>query len=160
MPRPSDSRLDRALPPRDRSRETSPADTPAEAARRPATILLVDDDPAVREGLRRVLINEGWEVVTAASGAEALEEIDHREPGLLITDLCMNQVDGWDLLFHERLQRPGLPVFVITALAPYFVAGADSFATEFFQKPIDLEALLRAIARCLGPQTRVDSAGS
>ena len=115
-----------------------------------ATILLVDDDRAVRESLGRVLAAEGWRVVSAASGAEALECLSKQAPDLMITDLRMADVSGWDLLFHENIQRPNLPIFVITALPPPEVAGANYFAAEFFAKPLDLDALVAAIRRHLG----------
>lgn len=114
------------------------------------TILLVDDDRAVRESLRRVLVTEGWRVVSAASGEEALERLAERQPDLMITDLRMAEVSGWDLLFHENINRPNLPVFVISALPPHEAGGADHFAAEFFQKPLDLDALMLAIRRRLG----------
>ncbi len=117
---------------------------------RGSTILLVDDDPAVREALRRVLATGGWQIICASSGDEALEYLQTHEPDLLITDLSMAAVSGWDLLFHENLSRPDLPVFVITALPLASVGGADRFADEFFQKPIDLDALLAAVARYIG----------
>ena len=67
----------------------------------------------------------------------------------MITDLCMIGVNGWDLLFHEKLQRPNLPIFVITALPLTSVGGADRFATDFFQKPLDLDNFVAAIRRRL-----------
>lgn len=114
-----------------------------------STILLVDDDPAVLKSLGRVLATEGWRVVTAANGEEALERLAERQPDLIITDLRMAGISGWDLLFHENMQRPNLPIFVITALPPASVGGADHFAAEFFQKPLDLDALVTAIRRRL-----------
>jgi two-component system, response regulator, stage 0 sporulation protein F len=113
------------------------------------SILLVDDDSAVREGLRRVLATEGWQVVAAKNGEEALEYLQEHEPDLIITDLCMAEVSGWDLLFHEKIQRPHLPIFVITALSHQETNGAAHFAMKFFQKPIDLDALLAAVRCCL-----------
>jgi two-component system response regulator GlrR len=114
-----------------------------------STILLVDDDPAVLKSLGRVLATEGWRVVTAANGEKALERLAERQPDLIITDLRMAGISGWDLLFHENMQRPNLPIFVITALPPAAVGGADHFAAEFFQKPLDLDALVTAIHRRL-----------
>jgi two-component system, NtrC family, response regulator GlrR len=113
-------------------------------------ILLVDDDPSVLTSLGRVLATEGWKVVTAANGEEALERLAEHQPDLMITDLRMGDVSGWDLLFHENMQRPNLPIFVITALPPPAVGGADHFAAEFFQKPLDIDALVAAIRRRLG----------
>lgn len=124
---------------------TTPGSVPSDS-----TILLVDDDPAVLEGLRRVLLAEGWNIVATGSGEGALEYLQSHQPDLMITDLSIGEVSGWDILFHEKLQRPNLPVFVITALPIATVGGADSFAHEFFQKPLDLDALIAAIHRYLG----------
>jgi DNA-binding NtrC family response regulator len=132
----------------------SVAQTPRCLSTKP-TILLVDDDPAVRESLGRVLATEGWRVVSAANGQEALERLTEQQPDLMITDLCMANISGWDLLFHENMQRPSLPIFVITALPPTSVAGADHFAAEFFQKPLDLDALVAAIRSRLGDSRSV-----
>jgi two-component system response regulator MprA len=122
-----------------------------------STILLVDDDPAVREGLRRVLMSGGWEIISAAGGEEALEYLQAHQPDLMITDLSMAAVSGWDLLFHENLQRPDLPIFVITALPLTSTGGADRFAHEFFQKPIDLDALLAAVRHYIGAPRGADA---
>jgi DNA-binding NtrC family response regulator len=124
---------------------------PASPPKHPTpTILLIDDDPSVCEALSRVLRLEGWRVVTALSGEQALDKLEGAKPSLLITDLCMAQVSGWDILFHEKLQRPGLPIFVITALARSDVREADTFATEFFQKPVDPDALIAAVRQYIG----------
>jgi DNA-binding NtrC family response regulator len=114
-----------------------------------ATVLLVDDDSAVRTSLQRALALEGWRIMVATDGENALEQLVTLQPDLLITDLCMAAVSGWDILFHENLQRPTLPIFVISALPPSAFAGADHFATAFFQKPLDLDALVAAIHRQL-----------
>jgi DNA-binding NtrC family response regulator len=114
------------------------------------TILLVDDDRAVRESLSRVFVDQQLHVIAASGGEEALRLIAQNEPDLMITDLCMTGVDGWDLLVRENRLRPDLPIFVITALPAKETCGADQFATEFFQKPLDLDALLAAVRHHLG----------
>jgi len=111
---------------------------------------LVDDDKSVRESLGRVFDKEGWQTVVAANGEEALEHLASRLPDLMITDLGMDGINGWDLLIHEGLQRPEMPVFVITGLGRDSIEGADLLATEFFPKPLDLEALVGAVRRRLG----------
>lgn len=127
---------------------------PAVAKRRRAErtkplILLVDDDSAVRESLRRAFQNDEWEIVTASSGEAALDSLGKRLPDLVITDLRMAGVNGWDLLFHEMMERPHLPIFVISALPPEDTGGADRIATRFFQKPIDIEKMAEAIRETL-----------
>ncbi len=132
--------------------KTRPAGPTARIACRPApaaTVLLVDDDAAVRSSLQRVLALEGWQIAVATDGENALDQLATLQPDLLITDLCMAAVSGWDILFHESLQRPTLPIFVISALPASAFAGADRFATAFFQKPLDLDALVAAIHRQL-----------
>ena len=109
------------------------------------TILLVDDDFSVREGLQRVLASEGLDVVTAASGEDALQQLATLRPALVITDLCMRAVSGWDLVFHYHLHEAGLPFFVITALSRREAGGVDALANRFFQKPLNVEALLVAV---------------
>ena len=128
------------------TRQNHPATTPATLRRTAGpTILLVDDDFSVRESLQRVLTSEGLDVVTAASGEDALKQLATLRPGLVITDLCMRAVSGWDLVFHYHLHEAGLPFFVITALSRREAGGVDTLAKRFFQKPLNLEALLTAV---------------
>lgn len=116
----------------------------------PSEILLIDDDPSVRESLQRVLTTEGLHVIAAAGGRDALEYLSEKRPALIITDLCMAPLTGWDLMLHLGNHHPELPIFVVTALPPRSTGGADLIAAKFFQKPIDLDALLAAIRRQLG----------
>jgi DNA-binding NtrC family response regulator len=133
------------------SRSFRPENLPALVRpREKPAILLVDDDQAVCDALERMLSLDGWRVISAQSGEQALLFLQAFTPSLLITDLCMTRINGWDLLFHERLQRPGLPIFVITALPPKLTLDAERFATAFFSKPVDPEALLAAVRRHLG----------
>ena len=128
------------------TRQNRPATTPATLRRTAGpTILLVDDDLSVREGLQRVLASEGLDVVTAASGEDAIQQLATLRPALVITDLCMRAVSGWDLVFHYHLHEAGLPFFVITALSRQEAGGVDAIANRFFQKPLNLEALLAAV---------------
>lgn len=104
-------------------------------------ILLVDDDTAVRQSLSRALAQNDWEIITANNGAMALFQLGKRMPDLLISDLRMAGVSGWDLLFHEMIEHPKLPIFIISALPPEETCGADRIATRFFQKPIDIKTI-------------------
>ena len=99
-------------------------------------ILVVDDDPALRELLRRTLEREGYAVVEAADGRSALARIEERVPGLILLDLMMPHMNGFELLTELRA-RPewrGIPVVVVTAkdltpedeAAPQWSRGAAS----------------------------------
>jgi CheY-like chemotaxis protein len=140
-------RLPTAVSPRPTTtRPKLPATTPATLrCTGGSTILLVDDDFSVRESLQRVLASEGFDVVTAASGEDALLQLATLRPALVITDLCMRSVSGWDLVFHYHLHEAGLPFFVITALSRREAGGVDTIANRFFQKPLNLDALLGAV---------------
>ncbi len=117
------------LLPRWPARLASSATTPG--TQKTPSVLLVDDDSAVRESLRRMLSTEDLMVTTAAGGAEAMRAIELHEPDLLITDLCMASTDGWDLIVRENRLRPAIPIFVITALPARETGGADQLAKQF-----------------------------
>ena len=85
--------------------------------RRERSVLVVDDDADLRELLRRALEREGWAVLEAADGRAALEQLDKRAPGLILLDLLMPRMDGFELLAELRA-RPAwrdTPVVVMTA---------------------------------------------
>jgi two-component system nitrogen regulation response regulator GlnG len=111
------------------------------------TVLLIDDDRAVRESLSRALAAERFDVVTAAGCKDALDRIQEQVPDLVITDLRMAPLTGWDLMLHLRNQHPELPIFVVSAVPAKAAGGADQMATRFFQKPVDIDALIMAIRR-------------
>lgn len=113
-------------------------------------LLIVDDDSAVLESLRRVFVQEGMRVTAVRSGEEAIEQLEHMHPDLIITDLRMGAVSGWDLVFHHHLQNSGLPFFVVTGLSLKEAGGVEKFAVRYFQKPLDLEELLQAVRDHVG----------
>src|ERR671925_509944 len=116
-------------------------------------ILVVDDERAVRDSLRRALELEGYQVELAADGQEALDRLDaNGEPDALILDILMPRVDGLEVC--RRLRRDGrrLPVLMLTArdAVQDRVAGLDAGADDYVTKPFALEELvarLRALLR-------------
>ena len=81
------------------------------------SVLVVDDDPAIRDVLSNVLIDDGWRVATAADGKAALEAIEHERPTAMVLDLMMPHLDGFEVLQTVRAQPAtrDLPVVVVTA---------------------------------------------
>jgi len=119
-------------------------------------ILVVDDERAVRESLRRALELEGYEIELAADGNEALYRLEvTEEPDAVILDVLMPGVDGLEVC--RRLRRAGskLPVLMLTARTEVDdrVAGLDAGADDYVTKPFALEELLarmRALLRRTG----------
>ena len=115
-------------------------------------ILVVDDERAVRESLRRALELEGYEIELAADGREALERLEaDSQPDALILDVLMPGVDGLEVC--RRLRRTGsrLPVLMLTArdAVENRVAGLDAGADDYLTKPFALEELLARIRALL-----------
>ncbi|MGH3103628.1 MAG: response regulator transcription factor [Gaiellaceae bacterium] len=121
-------------------------------------ILVVDDDAAVRESLRRALQLEGYDVELARDGAEALSrlESDGVEPDAVVLDVLMPHVDGLEVCRRLRSGGNRLPVLMLTARDEVAdrVAGLDAGADDYVVKPFALEELLarvRALLRRLTP---------
>jgi two-component system response regulator MprA len=116
-------------------------------------ILVVDDDAAVREALRRALQLEGYEIELAADGAEALDrlKLDSAEPDALVLDVSMPRLDGLEVC--RRLRRGGsrVPVLMLTARDEVAdrVAGLDAGADDYVVKPFALEELLARLRALL-----------
>jgi two-component system, OmpR family, response regulator MprA len=116
-------------------------------------ILVVDDEPAVRESLRRALELEGYEVDLAADGEEALARLEQRDqPDALILDILMPRMDGLEVCRKLRLEGDEVPVLMLTARAEIDsrVAGLDAGADDYLPKPFalaELLARLRALLR-------------
>ena len=121
-------------------------------------ILVVDDEPAVRDALRRALQLEGYDVELAGDGAEALDRIA-AENGIdaVLLDVSMPRLDGLEACRRLRSDGNSLPVLMLTARDEVTdrVAGLDAGADDYVVKPFALEELLarlRALLRRLGPQ--------
>src|SRR5438876_9204774 len=102
-------------------------------------IMVVDDEPAVRESLRRALQLEGYDVELAADGAEALHRLDRNgaEPDALVLDVLMPNVDGLEVCRRQRRRGSSVPVLMLTARDEIAdrVAGLDAGADDYVVKP-------------------------
>jgi two-component system, OmpR family, response regulator MprA len=121
-------------------------------------ILVVDDERAVRESLRRALELEGYEIELAADGSEALYRLEgSKEPDAMILDVLMPGVDGLEVCRRLRGSGSKLPVLMLTARTQVEdrVAGLDAGADDYVTKPFALEELLarvRALLRRTGDE--------
>jgi two-component system, NtrC family, response regulator HydG len=114
-------------------------------------ILVVDDEATARNGLAKLLQQEGYQVDVAADGVEALASISDNAPGLVITDLKMPNMDGMALL--KQLHERGIEVPTIVATAfdevSTAVAAMRAGAEDYLTKPVDFDALLLLVERTL-----------
>jgi CheY-like chemotaxis protein len=110
-------------------------------------ILVVDDDPEVLTALSETLEAEGYAVRGARDGIEALEVIRECRPELIITDLLMPTMTGFELLgaLHDDPELATIPTLIITAARGPVAQQQTRGAQAIFPKPLDLDRLLRAI---------------
>jgi two-component system chemotaxis response regulator CheY len=118
-------------------------------------ILVVDDDEAIRELIAIVLSDEGYGVQTARHGAEALDLIDLDPPDLILLDMRMPVMDGWQFSRTYR-QRSSLraPIVAHTAGRDSLDAAAQIAAADYLAKPFELERLLDVVARLIGQRAQ------
>jgi two-component system response regulator MprA len=114
-------------------------------------ILVVDDEPAVRDSLRRALTLEGYEVDLAADGAEALARLSTSPPEIVLLDVLMPRVDGLEVARRVRAAGNRVPILMLTAREQVSdrVAGLDAGADDYVVKPFALEELLARIRALL-----------
>src|ERR1051326_9004683 len=112
-------------------------------------VLIVDDEPAIREVLEMILQEWGYEVRLASDGAEAKDLVESYDPEIVISDVVMPQLSGLDLLRCLKAGNPNRPVILVTAHASIDLAveSMKQGAQDFITKPMDypkLRAILKA----------------
>ncbi|NNH72224.1 response regulator transcription factor [Nocardia uniformis] len=123
-----------------------------------AAVLVVEDDPNVRSTLDQLLRFEGYRVLLAANGLDALELLERDRPDMAVVDVVMPELDGLSLCRLLRRRGDRLPILVLTARHQVGdrVAGLDAGADDFLSKPFATEELLarlRALLRRSAPDT-------
>jgi CheY-like chemotaxis protein len=114
----------------------------------PNTILLVDDDPDVREALALLLARNGFDVRTARHGLDGLRKLqEEAPPAAIIVDLNMPVMDGWDFL---QQCPPGIPVIVLSGMDDRQRTEAHPDVAAVLQKPVSIETLVRTLAPLVG----------
>ncbi|MET8456366.1 response regulator transcription factor [Streptomyces parvulus] len=129
----------------------------------PRTVLLAEDDRAIRHALERALTLEGYRVTAVADGAEALAEAHRGRPDVLVLDVMMPGVDGLQVCRELRAEGDATPILMLTALVETAdrIAGLDAGADDYVVKPFDVEevfARLRALLRRTDRTERTDPA--
>jgi two-component system response regulator MprA len=118
-------------------------------------ILVVDDDRAVRESLRRSLQFNGYQVDLATDGQQAIESVNTSRPDAMVLDVMMPRVDGLEVCRRLRGTGDDLPILVLTARDTVSdrVAGLDAGADDYLPKPFALEELLARLRALLRRRT-------
>ena len=118
----------------------------------PITVLVVDDHAHAREVISRLLEAEGYKVVIATNGNEAIEMLDRNDGiGAVVTDVTMPDMTGVELAYHVKDHHPGLPIAIVSGdigeLERSVIARAG---VPFLKKPVHAEALYAAIREAIG----------
>ena len=121
-------------------------------------ILIVEDDLSILMGLKDNLISEGYKVSTATNGTEGLKMALKNNIGLLILDIMLPGLNGFEICKKVKVEKPLLPVIMLTARSSEMdtIAGLDYGADDYITKPFSLSELLariRAIIRRSYPTT-------
>ncbi|GHE07072.1 response regulator transcription factor [Klenkia taihuensis] len=131
---------------------TAPSDQLARPDGSPLRVLVVDDEPSIVELLHLALRYEGWDVTTAADGAEALRAARETRPDAVLLDVMLPDMDGLQVLARLRADLPHVPVIFLTAkdAVEDRVAGLAAGGDDYVTKPFVLEevtARLRSLVR-------------
>jgi two-component system chemotaxis response regulator CheY len=128
----------------------APKDDAAATQAKAPLVLVVDDDPEIRDLCDMLLERAGYQPMTAASGEEAVSILEQTTPALIVLDLNMPGMDGWSVAAlvrkHERTAR--IPILVLTGLTQNVEnAARRAGATAFCLKPIDAKRFVKEVKR-------------
>jgi DNA-binding response OmpR family regulator len=120
-------------------------------------ILIVEDEPAMVQGLRDNFEYEGYEVISAGDGVEGLERALADKPDLVVLDVMMPRMSGLDVCKQLKSKRPGIPIIMLTARGQEIdkVVGLELGADDYVTKPFSIRELMarvKAVLRRVAPQ--------
>jgi len=113
------------------------------------TVLVVDDDAAVRDSMKKVLESAGFEVLLAGDGEEAVKEAKPGQIDLLLLDIGLPIRNGWDAFAQITAANPCLPIIIITGHSDQYPVASAAGASAFMEKPLDATQLLATIQELL-----------
>lgn len=122
---------------------------PPERVPAAARILLVDDDPVVRDSLKDALQGEGYFVIPAENGQHALDLADNAPVDLVLLDLNMPVKNGWDTFEQLTYRHPLLPIIVTTARPNQLFTAINAGVGALLEKPMDIPVLLQTMQKLL-----------
>ncbi len=116
----------------------------------PKTVLTIDDDAAITELLAMLLRTHGYEVITANNGDEGVKAIEEKNPHIVILDLMMPDVDGWQVCKNVR-KFSNVPIVILSAIDdPSMIASAlDAGADDYLVKPVSSSILIAHLNRLI-----------
>jgi DNA-binding NtrC family response regulator len=121
-------------------------------------VLLVDDDPSVVAALGAALISEGYDVIQAFNGREAIRHFyTHPDIAIVLLDLCMPVKGGWDTFERITGINPLLPIIIITARSDQYTVADAAGVGALMEKPLDVQTLLETMQKLLAepPEKRL-----
>src|SRR5262245_37826113 len=114
---------------------------------RAARVLVVEDDDSIRELVEVILSGAGYEVLTASDGAAALQVVGSAPPDLVLLDMRMPIMDGWEFARQYRARpEPHAPIVVLTAARDAAERAAEIHANGYLGKPFDVGELLTLVS--------------
>ena len=126
------------------------ASTRVRSTNRPAKrILLVDDDSTVRDSLNDVLLSEGYLVIPAENGQQALDLASKSSVDLVLLDLNMPVKNGWDTFEQFTREHPLIPIIIVTARPNQLFTAINAGVGALLEKPMDIPMLLRTMEKLL-----------
>ncbi len=108
-------------------------------------VLVVDDDAAVRQSVRKVLEGAGYEVAAASDGEEAVVQFVPEQFDLVLLDLNLPRRNGWDVFERLTTRYPFVPVIIITGMPNQYRPALAAGASALLEKPVDVPALLKTM---------------
>jgi DNA-binding NtrC family response regulator len=119
-------------------------------------VLIVDDDAAIRDSLKKILWSEGYEISLADDGPSASAQMAGGPVDLVLLDLNLSDESGWDVFDRLTTQDPLVPIIIITGLPHQFPTALIAGVGALIEKPIEVPALLKIIAEQLAePKEKV-----
>jgi DNA-binding response OmpR family regulator len=110
-------------------------------------VLVIDDDASIRQVIAYALADEGYQVDEASDGQAALDLVEHRHPDIILLDMKMPGMDGWQFarLYRERYGHQA-PIIVLTAAQDASQRGWDVNAEGYVSKPFEIEVLVARVS--------------